>query len=106
MSRGNNAAAVSSYDQKHPDFYRYPGKGSTFKYQIVTNNGGKTLIMTNLSTGNQIYYSNVNAILSAKEANSKQSFSAFANPVKENLSIENIDNNLQFKALICLTKSI
>lgn len=105
MYGGNNVTAVNSYDQKHTDFYIVP-TGTSYQYEIVSNGTGKTLIVTNPSTGNQIYYSNVNAILAAKEANIKQSVLTFANPVKDNLTIENIENNLSVEVINMLGQKV
>jgi len=105
MYGGNNVTAVNSYDQKHTDFYIVP-TGTSYQYEIVPNGTGKTLIVTNTLNGNQIYYNNVNAILAAREADAKKSFLAFSNPVKDYLTVDNIENNLSVKVFNMLGQKI
>jgi hypothetical protein len=106
MYGGDNATAINSYDQKHTDFYIYPVSGSTFEYQIIPNGSGKTLIVTNPLNGNQIYYNNSNAFMSAREADAKKSLLVFANPVKDNLTVENIENDLSVQVFNMLGQKI
>lgn len=91
---GGNMTAVQGYDQNNCDFYGYPPNGSVFNYQIVPNGSGKTLIITNPSNGNKIYYNSF--ILSTKENNLKTTIS-FQNPVKDNLIVINLENDLPVK---------
>ncbi|MCS3869702.1 hypothetical protein J3D55_002618 [Chryseobacterium ginsenosidimutans] len=94
---GTNAAAAQDYDQKNCDFFFNSVSGTVFNYQII-NNGGtyKTLIITNPSTGNKIYYNNA-SFLGIKENNLQQSLLIYPNPVKEILTLENIENDLSVK---------
>ncbi|WP_343662167.1 T9SS type A sorting domain-containing protein [Chryseobacterium mucoviscidosis] len=91
---GNNMTAVQGYDQKNCDFYVNPAIGQVFNYQVIPNGSGKTLIITNPSNGNKIYYNS--SILSTKENNLKATFS-FQNPVKDNLIVINLENDLPVK---------
>lgn len=92
---GTNMTAVQSYDQKNCDFYGLPSIGNAFSYEIVPNGSGKTLIVTNISNGNKIHYNSF--MLGTKENEAKNAFSAFPNPVKESLTIENLENGLSVK---------
>lgn len=106
MYGGNNASAVNSFDQQHTDFYIYPALGSTFEYEIVANSSGKTLIITNPSNGNKVFYNNSNLFLGTKETEGKNDFVTFVNPVKERLIIENIENNLSIQIFNMLGQKI
>ncbi|NIF06034.1 T9SS type A sorting domain-containing protein [Chryseobacterium sp. Tr-659] len=93
---GGNAAPVRSYDQKNCDIYGLGAYASVYSYQITTSGNLKTLIMTDPS-GNKIYYNNT-AQLSTKETETaKKTFTAYPNPVKEALHIENVEKNLPLK---------
>lgn len=105
MYGGNNATAVNSFDQKHTDFYIVP-TGTSYQYEIVTNGSGKTLIVTNPATGNQIYYNNSNSFLAARDADAKKYPFSFSNPVKDNLTIENVENNLSVQVFNMLGQKI
>jgi hypothetical protein len=97
MYNGTNAAAAQDYDQKNCDFFITSVSGTIFNYQILNNGGtSKTLIITNSTTGNKIYYNNA-AFLSAQENNLQKSILIYPNPVKEILIIENIENDLSVK---------
>ncbi|WP_415327101.1 T9SS type A sorting domain-containing protein [Chryseobacterium sp. MMS23-Vi53] len=97
MYGGNNMTAVNGYDQKHTDFFIYPTPGTIFNYEIIPNGSGKTLIITNPSTGNKLYYNNDNLFLSTKENGTSYRSLTFQNPVKSELFIENIENDLSVK---------
>lgn len=92
---GTNMTAVQGYDQKNCDFYGLPSIGNAFSYEIVPNGSGKTLVVTNISNGNKIYYNSF--ILGTKENETKSAFSVFPNPVKESLTIDNLGNGLSVK---------
>lgn len=93
---GGNMAAVQEYDQKNCDFFTNPNAGNIYNYLITSNGIGKTLMITDSSNGNKVYYNSF--YLNTKENNIiKKSFSAYPNPAKESLTIENIDKNLSIK---------
>jgi len=92
---GTNASAAQAYDQKNCDFYINTTSGSIFNYQIINNGSSKTLIITNASTGNKIYYNN--SFLGTKDNAVKKSFKIYPNPAKDFLTIENIERNLNLK---------
>lgn len=92
---GTNAAAAQAYDQKNCDFYFNTTSGSIFNYQIVNNGTSKTLIITNPTTGNKIYYNN--SFLGTNDNIIKKSIKIYPNPVKDFLTIENIERNLNLK---------
>jgi hypothetical protein len=97
MYNGTNAAAAQDYDQKNCDFFFNPVSGTIFNYQIVNNGGAsKTLIITNSTTNDKIFYNNA-AFLGAQGNNLQKAFSIYPIPVKEVLTIENIENNLSVK---------
>ncbi|MDR2235751.1 MAG: T9SS type A sorting domain-containing protein [Chryseobacterium sp.] len=90
---GSNAVAATDYDVKHMFFSTYPAAGSTFNYEIISNGSGNTLIVTNPTNGNQIYYNN--SYLATKETKPvKNVFKTYPNPVKADLSVENIPKGL------------
>lgn len=91
---GTNAAAAQAYDQKNCDFYFNTAPGSIFNYQIVNSGSSKTLIITN-PTGDKIYYNNL--FLGTKNTALKKSFKTYPNPVKDFLTVENIEKNLNLK---------
>lgn len=91
---GTNAVAAQAYDQKNCDFYFNTPLGSIFNYQIVNSGSSKTLIITN-PTGDKIYYNN--SFLGTKDTAIKKSFKIYPNPVKEFLTVENIERNLNLK---------
>nr|WP_315027807.1 T9SS type A sorting domain-containing protein [uncultured Chryseobacterium sp.] len=93
---GGNAGPVRNYDQKNIDIYINGAYASLYNYQITTNGSLKTLVITDPS-GNKIYYNN-SANLSTKEVEAvKKTFKAYPNPVKEVLTIENVERNLPLK---------
>ena len=92
---GTNAAAAQAYDQKNCDFYINTTMGSIFNYQIINNGTSKTLIITNPTNGNKIYYNN--SFLGTKDNIIKKSIKIYPNPVKDFLAIENIERNLNLK---------
>jgi len=92
---GTNATAAQGYDQKNCDFYLNTTSGAIFNYQIVNNGSSKTLIITS-PNGDKIYYNNLS--LGTKDlAAKKKSFKIYPNPVKELLTVENIEKNLNLK---------
>lgn len=91
---GTNAVAAQAYDQKNCDFYFNTAPGSIFNYQIVNSGSSKTLIITN-PTGDKIYYNNL--FLGTKNTALKKSFKTYPNPVKDFLTVENIEKNLNLK---------
>jgi hypothetical protein len=97
---GTNMAAVQDFDQKNCDFYvgnlSVPAPtGTVYNYQILTNGSSKTLIITNPSSGTQIFYNNI--FLGTKDISLKKSLKIYPNPVKDFLTIENIERNLRLK---------
>lgn len=103
---GINAAAAQDYDQKNCDFYFNPVSGTIFNYQIINNGGSsKTLIITNSVTGNKIFYNNA-AFLGVQENNLQKPLLIYPNPVKEVLTIENIENDLSIKVFNMLGQMV
>lgn len=93
---GGNAGPVRNYDQKNIDTYVNGAYASMYNYQITTNGNAKTLVITDPS-GNKIYYNN-SANLSTQEVKAvKKTFKAYPNPVKEVVTIENLERNLPLK---------
>lgn len=93
---GTNASAAQAFDQQNCDFFFNNASGVAFNYQIINNGSSKTLIITNNNTGNKVYYNNF--FLNTKESDSvKKLVSVYPNPVKELLTIENIEKNLAVK---------
>ncbi len=93
-------AAVQDFDQKNCDFYvgnlSVPAPtGTVYNYQILTNGSSKTLIITNPSSGTQVFYNNI--FLGTKDISLKKSLKIYPNPVKDFLTIENIERNLNLK---------
>lgn len=91
---GTNAVAAQAYDQKNCDFYFNTPLGSIFNYQIINSGNSKTLIITS-PTGDKIYYNN--SFLGTKDTIIKKSFKIYPNPVKDFLTVENINRNLNLK---------
>lgn len=99
---GVNLAAVQEYDQKNCDFYvgsflpvgNVPN-GTVFNYEIVNNGASKTLIITNSTNGNKIFYNN--AFLATKENIIKKTFKLYPNPSTDLVIIENVEKNLKLK---------
>lgn len=99
---GVNLAAVQEYDQKNCDFYvgsflpagNVPN-GTVFNYEIVNNGASKTLIITNSTNGNKIFYNN--AFLATKENTIKKTFKLYPNPSTDLVIIENVEKNLKLK---------
>lgn len=99
---GVNLAAVQEYDQKNCDFYvgsflpagNVPN-GTVFNYEIVNNGASKTLIITNSTNGNKIFYNN--AFLGTKENIIKKTFKLYPNPSTDLVIIENVEKNLKLK---------
>lgn len=100
---GSNMTAVQGYDQKNCDFFVNPAIGQVYNYQVIPNGSGKTLIITNPSNGNKIYYNSMS--LTIKENGSK-ALIAFQNPVRDNLIIENIENDLPLQIFNMLGQMI
>lgn len=97
---GANMTAVQGFDQKNCDFYiGLPWApvpvGTIYNYQIINNGTSKTLIVTNSVTGNQIFYNNF--LLATKENLQQKSFKIYPNPVKDFITIENVERNLNLK---------
>ncbi|WP_267403173.1 MULTISPECIES: T9SS type A sorting domain-containing protein [unclassified Chryseobacterium] len=95
---GTNATAVIDYDQKNCNLYNDGTNGAFYHYEIQTNGNTKTLIMT-APLGDKFYYDGVAiGVLGTSETASKnKTFSAYPNPVKEELTIDNISKNLSVK---------
>lgn len=91
---GSNMAAVQAYDQKNCSFYLKPA-GYVFNYQVVSNGSGKSLVITDSTNGNKIYYNSF--FLESKETSKKESFLISQNPVKENLVLRNVEPGLSFQ---------
>jgi len=98
---GTNMTAVQGYDQKNCDFYvGNPSipvpTGTQYNYQIINNGTSKTLMITNPANGNKIYYNNF--FLGTKDNSAlKKSFKIYPNPVKDFITIENVERNLNLK---------
>lgn len=99
---GSNWQAAQEYDQKNCDFYvgsflpagSVPN-GTIFNYEIVNNGASKTLIITNSTNGNKIFYNN--AFLATKENAIKKTFKLYPNPSTDFVIIENVEKNLKLK---------
>jgi hypothetical protein len=99
---GSNWQAAQEYDQKNCDFYvgsflpagNVPN-GTVFNYEIVNNGASKTLIITNSTNGNKIFYNN--AFLGTKENIIKKTFKLYPNPSTDLVIIENVEKNLKLK---------
>ncbi|MCY0968505.1 T9SS type A sorting domain-containing protein [Chryseobacterium wangxinyae] len=97
---GTNMTAVQGFDQKNCNFYvgnpslPVPA-GTLYNYQIINNGSSKTLIITNPTTGTQIFYNN--SILGTNEDLLKNNFRMFPNPSKDFLIVEHIERNLNLK---------
>ncbi|MBB4805348.1 hypothetical protein HNP38_000620 [Chryseobacterium defluvii] len=92
---GTNYAAVQDYDMKNCNFYMNSVIGNVFNYEINSAGSTKTLIITDTTTGDKVYYNN--SFLSTQDDAVKKSFSVYPNPAKEYLNIKNIDRNLAVK---------
>ncbi len=90
---GGNAFAVRNYDQKNCDIYTNGAYASIFNYQITTNGNVKTLVITDPS-GNKVYYNNTLQLSTEENEIIKKVLTAYPNPVKEVLHIDNIEKNL------------
>lgn len=93
---GTNASAAQAFDGSNCNFYFDPA-GTVYNYQIINNGSSKTLIITNTTTGNKIYYNNDYIYLGTNDNILKKSFKIYPNPAKDFLTIENIDRNLNLK---------
>lgn len=91
---GSNMAAVQAYDQKNCTFYLKPAD-YVFNYQVVPNASGKSLVITDSTTGNKIFYNSF--FLESKETSRKDSFLISQNPVKESLALRNVEQGLSFQ---------
>ncbi|MDY0931177.1 T9SS type A sorting domain-containing protein [Chryseobacterium sp. CFBP8996] len=99
---GTNWQAAQEYDQKNCNFYvgsflpagNVPN-GTVFNYEIVNNGASKTLIITNSTTGNKVFYNN--AFLGTKENAIKKTFKLYPNPTTDFVIIENVEKNLKLK---------
>ncbi|WP_185146968.1 T9SS type A sorting domain-containing protein [Chryseobacterium echinoideorum] len=91
---GSNWQNARPYDQKNCDFYLF-ANGTVFNYEILNNGTAKTLIITNPTNGNQVFYNN--SFLSTKEASVKKAFKIFPNPVSEFAMIDSVEKNLALK---------
>lgn len=89
---GSNLQAVQEYDQKHCDMFVNQPVGHVFNYEIIPNGSGKTLIITDNSNGNKVYYNSF--YLSTKDNNITTDFRILQNPIKENLIVEKLENGL------------
>ncbi|MCX8532624.1 T9SS type A sorting domain-containing protein [Chryseobacterium luquanense] len=92
---GTNAAAAQAYDQKNCDFFINTSSGTIFNYQIINNSNLKTLIITNATTGDKIYYNN--SFLGTKENALKKTFKVYPNPSSDFLIVEDLEKNLKVK---------
>ncbi|MFY1046178.1 T9SS type A sorting domain-containing protein [Chryseobacterium sp. GP-SGM7] len=99
---GPNMQAAQEYDQKNCDFYvgSIPPSGTVpngtvFNYQIINNGTSKTLIITNVTTGNKVYYNN--SFLGTKENALKKTFKVYPNPSIDFLIVEDLEKNLKVK---------
>ncbi|AZA59973.1 T9SS type A sorting domain-containing protein [Chryseobacterium indoltheticum] len=98
---GINQAAVQDFDQKHCDFFvgiLPPGDvpiGTIFNYEILNSGNLKTLIITNSTTGNKVFYNNT--FLGTKENVIKKTFKLYPNPSTDFVIIENVEKNLKLK---------
>ena len=103
---GTNATAAQAYDQKNCDFYINPALGIVFNYQIVNNGGAsKTLIITNSSTGDKVFYNNA-AFLGIRDNHVQKAISIYPNPVKDYLILDKIDKNSVVKIFDVTSKLI
>lgn len=94
---GTNAATAQAFDGSNCNFYFDSTGGSIYNYQIIKNGSSKIIIITNPTTGNQIYYNNYYVYLGTKNNILKKNLKLYPNPAKDFLTIENIERNLKLK---------
>ncbi|MFP3590588.1 T9SS type A sorting domain-containing protein [Chryseobacterium sp. SIMBA_038] len=93
---GGNAIAARNYDLRNCNIYGNGAYASVYSYQITTNGNLKTLAITDPS-GNIVYYNNTSQLGTKESEAAKKVFTAYPNPVKDVLNIENIERNLPVK---------
>lgn len=91
---GPNWQNVRPYDQKNCDFYLL-NNTTQFNYEILHNGTARTLIITNPSNGDKIFYNN--SFLGTKENLLKKTFRIYPNPSSNFLFIEVLEKNLKVK---------
>lgn len=87
---GSNSAAVQNFDDKCCSIF-----GTNHTYQIINSGTTKTLIITNLVTGNKIHYNNYH--LNTRETEIKDDFKIYPNPAHLEIQIENIEKNMRIQ---------
>lgn len=92
---GTNQAAVNSYDQKNCDMFENTPAGTVYSYQVVQYGSGKMLTIT-APSGNTISYNSFTLGTTDIKTQNKI-FRAYPNPVKESLTIEGIQKNLNVR---------
>lgn len=97
---GSNMTAVQAYDQKNCSFYLQPA-GHVFYYQVLPSGSGKSLMITDSTNGNKIYYNSF--FLESRDVSIEEdAFLILQNPVKENLELRNVGKDLSYQIVNAL----